>query len=198
MTIADLQVALGNCKPRNVYSRMRALDMLVTCTRCGGSGHYSFNHIDGTMCYGCNGHTVTVPKRITRKLIAAVIVKVEAGELKSYFEANRAAAAFKREIKPLKTEIDETWKHGEVHTDYESLCEGGWGFDAPLTQDRAGAINKLWGAANHLEKSRGSYESTVDALKIILTAMTDMNMDQANDKQAKREVGLVLMKRAAA
>ncbi|UOF83048.1 hypothetical protein [Caudoviricetes sp.] len=25
------------------------------CTRCGGTGHYSFNMIDGTRCYGCGG-----------------------------------------------------------------------------------------------------------------------------------------------
>lgn len=25
------------------------------CNRCGGSGHYSFNQVDGTRCYGCNG-----------------------------------------------------------------------------------------------------------------------------------------------
>ena len=25
------------------------------CPRCGGSGHYSYNQMDGTRCYGCNG-----------------------------------------------------------------------------------------------------------------------------------------------
>ena len=25
------------------------------CPRCGGSGHYSYNQIDGTRCFGCNG-----------------------------------------------------------------------------------------------------------------------------------------------
>lgn len=25
------------------------------CPRCGGSGHYSYNQIDGTICYGCRG-----------------------------------------------------------------------------------------------------------------------------------------------
>ena len=28
---------------------------LVTCTRCGGTGRYSFNQIDGDKCYGCSG-----------------------------------------------------------------------------------------------------------------------------------------------
>ena len=26
-----------------------------TCTRCAGSGHYSYNQINGTTCFGCNG-----------------------------------------------------------------------------------------------------------------------------------------------
>lgn len=33
------------------------------CSRCGGSGHYSFNLIDGSRCYGCNGRGVTLTKR---------------------------------------------------------------------------------------------------------------------------------------
>lgn len=28
---------------------------LYTCSRCGGSGRYSFNLIHGTRCYGCGG-----------------------------------------------------------------------------------------------------------------------------------------------
>lgn len=28
------------------------------CGRCGGSGHYSFNRMDGTICYGCGGKKV--------------------------------------------------------------------------------------------------------------------------------------------
>ena len=29
------------------------------CPRCGGSGHYSYNQMDGTRCYGCNGRGLT-------------------------------------------------------------------------------------------------------------------------------------------
>lgn len=27
----------------------------MECPRCGGSGHYAYNPLDGTVCYGCNG-----------------------------------------------------------------------------------------------------------------------------------------------
>ena len=30
------------------------------CPRCGGSGHYSYNQMDGTRCYGCNGTGIKV------------------------------------------------------------------------------------------------------------------------------------------
>jgi hypothetical protein len=35
----------------------------IACWRCGGSGHYSFNYMDGTICYGCmgKGHNGYVP-----------------------------------------------------------------------------------------------------------------------------------------
>lgn len=33
-----------------------------TCPRCGGSGHYSYNQVDGTRCYGCNGSGVSIQK----------------------------------------------------------------------------------------------------------------------------------------
>lgn len=34
-----------------------------TCGRCGGSGHYSYNQIDGTRCYGCGGTGTRYTKR---------------------------------------------------------------------------------------------------------------------------------------
>jgi hypothetical protein len=33
-----------------------------TCSRCLGSGHYSYNSIHGTRCYGCNGNKTQLTK----------------------------------------------------------------------------------------------------------------------------------------
>lgn len=35
----------------------------TVCSRCGGSGNYSFSLMHGTMCYGCNGSGVKFTKR---------------------------------------------------------------------------------------------------------------------------------------
>lgn len=40
------------------------------CGRCGGSGHYSYNTMDGTRCYGCRGSgKVLTPKAKKAKKI---------------------------------------------------------------------------------------------------------------------------------
>lgn len=33
------------------------------CTRCGGSGRYSFNALDGDRCYGCGGTGVQIARK---------------------------------------------------------------------------------------------------------------------------------------
>lgn len=33
------------------------------CGRCGGTGHYSYNQVDGTVCYGCGGSGKKLTKR---------------------------------------------------------------------------------------------------------------------------------------
>lgn len=34
-----------------------------TCSRCGGTGRYSFNQMDGDRCYGCGGKGIKLTKR---------------------------------------------------------------------------------------------------------------------------------------
>lgn len=36
---------------------------IQTCGRCGGSGRYSWNQMDGDRCYGCYGSGVVLTKR---------------------------------------------------------------------------------------------------------------------------------------
>lgn len=69
--------------------------MFGKCPRCGGSGHYSYNQIDGTKCYGCMGSgkkLITVRwytdaerarmDRAAEKRAEAKAVKAEAARIK--------------------------------------------------------------------------------------------------------------------
>lgn len=61
--------------PKKVYNivanLLRRADLLKTCPRCGGTGNYSFNHRDGSMCFQCHGFKYIFPK-LTDEYIAKV------------------------------------------------------------------------------------------------------------------------------
>lgn len=42
------------------YNGKKYVKVKGACPRCGGSGHYSYNSMDGTMCYGCRGSGILV------------------------------------------------------------------------------------------------------------------------------------------
>lgn len=71
--------------------------VIELCPRCGGSGHYSYNQMDGTKCYGCYGRGInTVERRVyTEKEKAALErAKIKRQEKK---QLERAAEIEKKE-----------------------------------------------------------------------------------------------------
>lgn len=52
-----------------------------TCSRCGGSGSYSYNQIDGSRCYGCGGSGLQYTKR-------GAIAKVKYQEMRKILPEN--------------------------------------------------------------------------------------------------------------
>jgi cytochrome c1 len=88
---------------KGVSACLYALGLRQACTRCGGSGHYSFNRVNGTVCFGCNGQRQHAAK-LTREVLEAARVKVAAGDLEAIRAANRARKAARKDIAPLVTE----------------------------------------------------------------------------------------------
>lgn len=56
------------------------------CSRCGGTGRFSYNQVDGSRCYGCNGTGVKYTKRgaaaheLYIKLLSKPASEIVAGE----------------------------------------------------------------------------------------------------------------------
>lgn len=48
-------ITLLKTNEKNLDVRMRKMGLTPACGRCGGSGHYSFNLMHGTTCFGCAG-----------------------------------------------------------------------------------------------------------------------------------------------
>ena len=68
-----------------VNLRLIALGHFENCSRCGGSGHYSYNQRDGSRCFKCNGRG-KIAHKLTAKLLKEVKQQVEQGALVPYIE----------------------------------------------------------------------------------------------------------------
>lgn len=116
-TIQALAAALG-CNQNAAKSRMVALGYVEKCSRCGGSGRYSFNPMDGDRCFRCGGKGKSLVK-ITAKLITEAKARQDAGELNDYFAACRARAEAQRAIEPSMAELNHECGAGGIRAHYE-------------------------------------------------------------------------------
>jgi hypothetical protein len=124
MTKIDFVTAL-DWTLKNLNGRLGALNLLVPCNRCGGSGNYSFCPGHGTTCFGCNGGGKGLPK-LTVKLLKIAQEKVAAGDLEPYFATCKAKAKARAMIKPLIQ---------KAKTLYAPI---GQAYDVEYTRDRGG------------------------------------------------------------
>lgn len=115
-TIADVAKALG-CNAKAATSRLVALGYVQSCGRCGGSGRYSFNPVDGDRCFGCNGSGKSLP-RLTAKIVADAKARQDAGELSDYFVRNAARAAATKAIEPALAELNSQCGNGGIRAQY--------------------------------------------------------------------------------
>ena len=83
---------------KEVFRRLDALGMLITCRRCQGTGIYERNAFD-SRCYGCMGAKKKLPP-LTARLAKMVRDKQDLGLLNQYLSElreKRGAAQARRE-----------------------------------------------------------------------------------------------------
>lgn len=116
------------------YERSKDPDCLVergACSRCGGSGQYSFNMMDGSRCYGCNGTGGYYVRRVNtvayaRKAKTAANRRRKADEKRARRAAAHAAAAEKaatlgaNALEVLRGHFDDDSTH---IADWNAFCE---------------------------------------------------------------------------
>lgn len=116
-----LMAVLG-CKKEAILLRLKALNLADVCGRCGGGGHYSYNQMTGTTCFGCAGHGVKLP-RVTVKLIKSAEEAVAAGGLVQYLADLDAAREAKRIGKILLSD------YGNLTAHESEVVAAKWGKD---------------------------------------------------------------------
>lgn len=97
----ELLKAAGNATEKSLFARLKACDMLTTCGRCGGSGQYSYNAINGTTCFGCGGAGLVMPK-VTPVLVAEVAAIWTPEYLAAYIADVTKRAECKRQVEAAR------------------------------------------------------------------------------------------------
>lgn len=108
------------CTAKAAASRLKELGYTVTCTRCGGSGRYSYNQMDGDRCWGCDGRRVSLAP-LTEEIVRQAMERIEAGELTGYFARIAAKKAIKPKIEAfwalyMSTEIGKAYTAASIKT----------------------------------------------------------------------------------
>ena len=111
---AELMAVLGAKNEKAIAPRLKFVNLLNVCGRCGGSGEYSYCQTAGTTCFGCNGSGLKMPK-ITAALVT---------EAKAVWTAETAAAyahrlALVTEAKRVAEGVLELYTTAPVHKDME-------------------------------------------------------------------------------
>jgi len=157
----EIAAALG-CKVPQAKARIVALGYTEWCGRCGGSGHYSFNRIDGTTCFDCRGRKERLVK-ITALMLDEIKAKIAAGGLTDYFARCKRIADAKAATRALKAQVDAAWKDGAVHAAYKAADRGGKGVTYEVSHalthaivtsqlfNGVGLVNAAWSLANRIE-----------------------------------------------
>lgn len=78
-----------------ILGRLAGLGLADSCTRCGGSGHYSFNLMHGTVCFKCGGFKCQMPK-LSKKLLEVCQEVANSGKLDAYLEELKRANEAKK------------------------------------------------------------------------------------------------------
>jgi hypothetical protein len=117
----------ANAKKRTAWmqSRIIGLGHGVVCGRCCGTGHYSFNQINGSVCFGCIG-TGWVAAKLTSALFDALTADVTAGKLVTYIEELRARQAITNLCKGATDTVMNAWSSAKVgdHYDWMKAAQG--------------------------------------------------------------------------
>lgn len=106
MSRAALAEALRTTE-KNLDARLVGLRVSSTCDRCGGSGHYSFNQIHGTTCYGCKGTGQQAPTaQDWPQVVQDALTTVRDGRLDAYEQ--RLAA--RQRVKAGSRQLFKAWE----------------------------------------------------------------------------------------
>lgn len=168
--------------------RIVALGHGVVCSRCSGSGHYSFNLVNGTTCFKCHG-SGQLPPKLTNKLYAALEAEVISGKLDAYFTEVRERLAAEKAVNNASELVMSAWQASGVSKAYS------WQLAAQKIQPHrqiADEVNRpMCEAYERVQKAT----SVVSSLQFKLKRASDKAQSDALKAQINEAIASVLLVR---
>jgi hypothetical protein len=100
---------------------------MIDCTRCGGTGHYSYNMIHGTVCFKCNG-AKKIPAKNTKVKVTSLFEYAETGDTVNIHKAGYCEVIAIEDGDFIRKEPSMFGGYDEVHYPQmvimESLADG--------------------------------------------------------------------------
>lgn len=174
----DKAAALLGTTRAKATSRLVALGYTKVCSRCLGSGRFSWNRVDGDRCFGCSGSGKKLAS-LTETLVAEAKARIEAGELAGYFAKNAARA----KIKKAAEKATATWRGSFVATTYTKLSCGPTPAATVVKSPEFRAVtlvNAIWDLVNRIERgARGTTDPIGALAKIEACEQMLVEVDEA-------------------
>jgi hypothetical protein len=108
LTWKELATEINAPTTAAAQARWTALGYTKVCSRCGGTGRFSYNQIDGDRCYGCSGleRQLIAP---TPALVAEAKARIAAGALEAYFAENARRRQVRGYIAKMRKQAEEIY-----------------------------------------------------------------------------------------
>lgn len=100
----------------NALKRATGLRILPACGRCGGSGRYSWNQINGDVCFGCGGSGQQKPKASQQ---SAVIEAARASRLDGSFDSYIEMLRTRARVRKATDQVMAAWKATGISAQYD-------------------------------------------------------------------------------
>jgi excinuclease UvrABC ATPase subunit len=113
MSLVTELASILNTSLSNAVNRAVRMKLTPICSRCGGSGHYSYNQINGTTCFGCAGlgHSTEV----TEATLRAAQEAVDDGRLQAYIAMLNARS----NCKNARDRVMKAWRDTGISEAYK-------------------------------------------------------------------------------
>ena len=117
-SLLQVQTTDPERQARVIQGRLIRLGYAKYCTRCGGSGHYSFNLMYGTVCFKCGGSGY-LANTLTAKMLKQIQAERTTDQITQMVNEQNESARLNKLAQSAESRVMAAWKASGVSEAYK-------------------------------------------------------------------------------